>query len=332
MPTLPVQLTGLRSQPLARCVVAVLRGISQVFLQKNALTGAIILVGLATYSWQLALMALLGSTVQSGAAALLGRVEAAEEGLMGYNGALVGAASSLDLASGTHAALATVLGATACLPLHALLSRLFSSRPLAPLSLPVLTAPFCAVAGVLFVLLRPLMPDAGPLTTGDHPAAKLGLGTINSVAEVFLADGVQAGSLILLALFVASWEVGVWAVLGAVVAAAAGLAVHADPDSLSGGLLGYAAVLVAISIGVTFRGNRPVMWRFGVTIAGIIATVLLRALMLQTQIPVYTWPFVVVTWALLALSARSTYSPRVGRRTASSLRPDGEPAAAQVGA
>lgn len=142
---------------------------------------------------------------------------------MGYNGALVGAAASLDLAWGAPVVVVTVLGAIACLLIHALIARLFASARLASADLPVLTAPFCIVAGAIVVVLGPLVPPPGALTTDPDPAQGLGLGVLNGLAEVFLADGVLAGLFILGALFVASWRVGVWALLGAVVAAVGGL-------------------------------------------------------------------------------------------------------------
>lgn len=288
-----------------RAVLSVLRGISQVFLQRNAASGALMLVGLATYSWRLAGLALLGSAVQSGAAAVLGRAGEAEDGLMGYNGALVGAAASLDLASGAQAAVATCLGAIACLPFHALLAHLFALPRLARWDLAVITAPFCIVAGSLLVLLRPLVPPPGELTTDSHPAREVGLGVLNGLAEVFLSDGVLAGLCILAALFIASWKAGLWAVFGAVGAALGGMVVHYDADSLSGGLLGYSAVLVAIAVGVTFRSERPVVWRLLVAAAAVVATIALRDVMLLGPIPVYTWPFVVVTWLVLAFTRRA---------------------------
>lgn len=287
-----------------RAVLGVLRGVSQVFLQRNALSGALILLGLATFSWRLAALALFGSAVQSGAAALLGQVESAEDGLMGYNGALVGAAASLDLAPGTHAVLATALGAIACVPLHALFARLFAHPRLAPAHLPVLTAPFCVVAGTLFVLLRPLAPAPEALTTDTRAAQELGLGIFNGLAEVFLTDGVLAGACILVALFLASWRAGVWALLAVVGVALGGMIAGADAKALSGGLLGYSAVLAAIAIGDTFRAQRSLRWRLPAATVAVAATVMVRAVMVPGPVPVYTWPFVVVTWFTLAALGR----------------------------
>lgn len=290
-----------------RWVLTVLRGISQVFLVRNAASGLLMLAGIATYSPRMAALVTLGSVVGAVAGAAAGRRDV-RDGLMGYNGALVGAAAHLDLAATGPAACATVVGAAACLPVHLLLERIFHRLPVGGRSLPVLTAPFCAVAGALTTTVHGLPGAAAPLETGEGPLREGALGLVGNVAQVFLTDGIAAGLLILAALFVADVRVGLWAAFGSLVAVGAGLQGW-DPASLSAGLSGYSSCLVGVAVGATFLPGSRATRRLGWVLVGSVAAVAVTAVLHHTPVPVYTWPFVLVTWVVLAAA--------FGRRPAS---------------
>lgn len=298
-PPAPVRPAG----AVATAAATVLRGISQVFLQNSVLAAIVIVLGLAVSSPRLALLALLGSAVQSALASLEGHTGPARDGLMGYNGALVGAAASLDLPHVHAAILATIIGAAACVPVHQAFARLFASRPLARFELPVATAPFCVVTGLLHLVVRELSIP-GHLETSDEPFRATWAGMLNAFAEVFLADGWVSGAVVLVALFAASWRVGLWSTFGAALAIGLGWVVGADLDSLSTGLVGYSAVLVAIALGCTFRDRLHLPARIIAVVAGVVLTFAFRALLMATPVPVYTWPFLLAMWLVLAVTAR----------------------------
>ena len=72
------------------------RGISQIFFINNPITGALIAVALAVVDLRLALLVVLGATVQTlGAYVMCFDEDIINNGMMGYNGALVGAAAAL---------------------------------------------------------------------------------------------------------------------------------------------------------------------------------------------------------------------------------------------
>ena len=69
------------------------RGVGQVMFQNNAVSGLLMLVGIACNSWLLALFALLGNFVGTLTAFFSGySKEDIEDGLYGFNGTLVGIA------------------------------------------------------------------------------------------------------------------------------------------------------------------------------------------------------------------------------------------------
>lgn len=281
---------------------AVLRGLSQVFFIPDARTGAVLLVALAVSDLQLAALVLLGSVVQSGASWLMGFGARATYGMMGYNGALVGAAAALDLDAWAPAVLVTVVGALACIPVHELVRLAFESPALRWAGLPVSTAPFCIVAGMLFGVYWPLAQPGAPTTLENLLRGSV-LGLFNNFSEVMLADGLLTGALILLALLIGSWRIGLYGLLGSALAILGTLALYESLTQISAGLLGYSAVLVAIAVGAVFRQDRPWRQRLLGVVLGVALTLAVQPMLSLTQIPVYTWPFLISMWIVLLAGA-----------------------------
>ena len=220
------------------------RGVGQIFLQPRALTGLLIVAGIAVYSPLMAFQVVLGTTVSTVAARLLDlRVR---DGLQGYNGALVGAAAWAAMGVFWPATLVTVVGAAACPAVHRALE-----RALAPVGLPALTAPFCIVSGLLTALLRaidaPMVPDPAPVSGAT--AWLVPEAVLTGESQVVLVDSWVGGALILAGLFIAGWRVGAAALLGSVVGTAATLAL-VPAGQAAHGLGGYSPCLTAIAIGV----------------------------------------------------------------------------------
>lgn len=70
-------------------VRVIARGIGQVMLQNNALSGALMLAGIFFSSWQMGLLAIGGTVCSTLAAYLMGYSRAdIRDGLYGFNGAL----------------------------------------------------------------------------------------------------------------------------------------------------------------------------------------------------------------------------------------------------
>ena len=69
------------------------RGVGQVMFQNNALSGALMLVGILLNSWQMALLAVAGNVISTLTAYISGYSrEDINNGLYGFNGTLVGIA------------------------------------------------------------------------------------------------------------------------------------------------------------------------------------------------------------------------------------------------
>ena len=262
---------------------AYLRGFSQIFLAQNALSGLLVVCAVALSSWRLAALAMLGSTVQLAVAAAL-HVDGASRGLMGYNGALVGAA-----------ALAAA-GAAAVIPMQQVFDRLPR--------IPAVTAPFCIIAGLLFGPLGNLWETTSPVSTSQLGTG-LTSGFFDGFSEVVLADGIVPGLIILAALCVASVQVGGFASLGSALGLALAWAVHADVETVSTGIFNYSAVLTAIAVGTVFWPRASWAARLAGAAAGVVLTLCIQWAMSGLPVPTYTWPFVITAWIFALLLTAS---------------------------
>lgn len=166
------------------------------------------------------------------------------------------------------------------------------------------TAPFCLTAGILTLLTAALAGPSAPLTSSGSPWPGLGLGLLDSFAEVVLADGALPGALILAALFVGSWRVGLYGLFGAVASfAAARLIVGHELTDVSTGLWGYSSVLVAIALGAVVQGLGGWRRRVPLVVVGVALSLAFQHVLVETAIPVFTWPFLLGMWATLLLVA-----------------------------
>jgi len=252
-------------------VNAVLRGVGQIFLQRSALSGGLFICALALGSLRLAFAALLGSALGF----IVGRLlraprEALDDGLYGFNGALVALATaalfeptSLVLTAGT----AAVLVATA----------LFDAARRHALT--VFTAPFVTCA---WVMLAVFPRSASTPLEAPEPVAAIAL---RHFGEVIFLGGTLSGAVCVVGIFAGSWREGL--VAGVVSVLTLGGGVAFQPPGFEDGLLGYNAVLTAIAVWQMHRGFIVVL------LASLVATALSWAA-LRWQLPMLTAPFVLV--------------------------------------
>ncbi|MET3811786.1 urea transporter [Arthrobacter sp. UYEF3] len=277
------------------------RGLGQIYFQANAWTGIAVLAGFGIANWRMAALAVVGLLFSTLSGVLCRRTPAElGNGLHGYCGALVGAAQFAALGFTWPSAVFAVLGGLACGPVTVAVAWLFYHPAIRKYSLPVTTAPFCIVAGVLFAVHTPLH---GPRTdlgeVPDNILANMGQAILTNISEVFLVDSAIAGAVILIGLFIAHWKVGAAALLGSVLEAGMDLVTGSDVRALAHGLLGYSGVLTAIALAAVFlRGT----WQPWVAaIIGVVISSTLAWLMGLTALPVYTWPFILATWLMLVV-------------------------------
>ncbi|MGW1694695.1 urea transporter [Streptomyces sp. NPDC002399] len=279
-----------------------LRGVAQVALSSNAWAGLLFTVALFVDGWRLGVYGLLGAASSTAAAALLGADrKGLVNGLQGYCGCLTGIALVVRLGTSWQTAVLAVLGAAVCSVLSAAAGRL-----LGPLGLPVLTAPYCLVAGALVVTLSKAQVAAGPAVRVSGfttmTAAETGRALCNNIGQIFYLDKWYAGLILIVGLLVASRIAAVAAIGASVVAFLTACLTGLPADRIIEGLYGYNAVLCAIALTATFLTLTP--WTAGYAALAAAASVPFTAAWEAVAQPSggypFTWPFTVTTWLFLA--------------------------------
>lgn len=292
---------------LQSLILISLKGFSQVMLMENALSGGLILLGITIHSPLLGLMALISSIVGTLTGHFIeGDKPAIRQGLYGFNSLLCGIAVMLFLQNDWRLLIAPIAATMAAVLMF------YLSKFLGKWKVPVLTFPFIIVTwtGLLaaytikglhinseFVASSPAKWN---LPIKGTPNFFLGL--IKGVGEVFIIDSLWAGSLILIALFVAGWRFGVYAVGGTFISWITALLLGVDTELLDLGLYNYNAVLTIIAVGLLLDGKRyfPLVGIFAAAITVPISAGV-DLLLDPFGLPALTSPFIISTWLFLAI-------------------------------
>lgn len=288
-------------------ILASLRGFSQVVFIENAISGVMILLAITISSYKLGIISLLSSIVGT----LIGKIGGAQKnsvnsGLFGYNSVLTGLAVSLFLTGPSRWGIA-LLGAMVAAIFTATMMHFLKN-----IDLPILTFPFIILTW--FVLLASYKLDVFHLNDSLVPqslaywqlniAGELNwtAGFLNNIEQIFFLDHPFSGVLLYSAIFVASWQLGLNAVIGSVIALLLSYGLGGEHSLILGGLYGYNAILTCMAVSIVFSSQSN---RFKL-VSGILATCLTIPLtasfstwLLPYGLPVLTMPFVVSTWLFL---------------------------------
>lgn len=307
-------------RPVADFAHYCLRGIGQIVFMNNPVTGLLILAGMSVFSLWLGFATALGVASSTAFALLLGLDRGAvRAGLYGFNGALVGAGLATFLAASwsLQVMLYTVTVAAFSTMLVAALTLVLAGLKVPPLTLPfnLVTLAFLLAAFSLsrtdLSPVEPRVPAVGAdISTGlrateSGPAVGLLEGVANAVlrgiSQLFLADSILVGLIILAAILVCSRLAAALALLGSGVGMLTGLALGADGYEVYHGLWGFNSFVTAVAIGGVFVALN---WR-SVILAAVAAAV--AALLFATftnlfspwGLPALTLPFCLTTLAFL---------------------------------
>ena len=291
-------------------LAASLKGISQVILIENAITGLIILIAISISSYYLGMITLLSSIIGT----LVGKLGGADkksidQGLFGYNSVLTGIALALFL-NGSYMWIVALIGAAIAAIFTATMMHFMKNT-----EIPILTFPFIVLTW--FILLSTYKLTGLKLSSGLVPqdltqweldiSGKIDLvdGIFNGIGQVFFQDNAISGILIFIAVFWAGRKLGLYAVIGNVAAILVAYFLGGEHSAIMLGLYGYNAILTIIAVSAVFNAEHN---RYSL-LSGIIAACLtvpitagLSTFLLPYGLPALTMPFVLCTW--LFLSAR----------------------------
>lgn len=288
-------------------ISTVLKGISQVILIENAISGLLILIAISIGDYRLGIMALLSAIIGTLVGYAAGADKAlVKQGLFGYNSVLTGLALPIFLAGNAKWFIGLAGAALAAIFTAAVMHFLKSSR------MPALTFPYIVLTWLL--LLASYHLEIFKLAPGNGPqdlfiwklkitgAINLINGLLYGTGQVYFISTFWAGILLLIALFWAGWKPGVYAVLGTAIGWITAFSLGAEVNLLNLGLYGFNAVLTILAVAQVFEADSPFA-----PITGVIAAVLSVPITASVDIlvsvyglPGLTMPFVLVTWFFIA--------------------------------
>lgn len=147
------------------------------------------------------------------------------------------------------------------------------------------------------------------------PAGKFAAAVLRGVGHVMLQNNPWTGLLFLAGIFVDSWDYGLYALLGTVVATGAAQICGASREDLSAGLFGFNGTLTALALALYLRPNAALP--IYVIVAAALSALVMAALRGLPAIRgrELTAPFVLTSWLFLAgvfLFARPPAAPPLG--------------------
>jgi urea transporter len=316
--------------PLLAFIDSCLRGIGQVCFMNNPVTGLAILVAMFVAEAWLGFAGALGLVVSTLSAILIGMDRGAiRAGLFGFNGILVGAGLSLFLQPDWDVLVMVwiVVGAFFSTVLHGALASVFiGAWKVPPFTLAFNFITLIFLIGALnFANGRVgglVAPADAQVTRGevsntlraaaDTASANNIEGVLNAIlrgiSQLFFANSVVSGIIIILGLAVCSRIAAVFALVGSTVGMLTGLALGANGVAIYNGLWGFNSFDAALAVGGVFF---VLTWRSGLlaVACAVLAALLFGAiasLFTPWGLPALTLPFVFATLAFVLLKDAST--------------------------
>ncbi|QCJ45162.1 urea transporter [Bacillus sp. S3] len=287
-------------------MVTALKGISQVVLVENAVSGFIIFAAVSVASVPLGLITLFSALIGT-LIAKIGKADpnSVNQGIFGYNSVLTGMALYLFL-SGDDRWIIALIGAAITAFFTAAMIHFMRQT-----GVPILTFPYIILTW--FFLLTTyrltsfqLSPDLTPQSLSNWTLNIKGEanwldGAVNGIGQVFFLDHSVSGILLFIALFWAGWRIGLYAIVGNLAALVTSYGLGGEHSLIFMGLYGYNAILTIIAVSLVFNDNHKTGLIFG-TIAACITVPITASIvtwLLPYGLPPLTMPFVFCTWLFL---------------------------------
>jgi urea transporter len=275
------------------------RAIGQIVLQRNAATGALLFLAVLCASPRLACGLLIGTLTGNVISVIIEDSDAPafRDDLYGFNGALAALAAFTFIGDVSQAAAVAIVAAMLATFLANKLSHVLSRHRLPIFSSPAIIVTWCWL---------PLFAERGD--TGAIPQVAAGVipilqAAFAGLAPITFATGALAGGLIAAGLFASRPSQAGWALAGSALGAMLhGLGGASDAVVLSGAC-GFNAALAALAAA-------PLGRRYA--LVAIVAAVLIERVIDCLGIAALTAPFVLASWAVIALRRRMSGTSKEG--------------------
>jgi urea transporter len=269
-------------------IKSVLRGVSQVMLQNNALTGLLFLAGIFYSSWQMGVGALIGALSSTLISFILNfNKKDILDGIYGFNGVLVGISLLFFFEFGALTICLIILGSF----LSSTIMNFMYKRRLSPYTFPFILSTWIMILLIRYFDLIPQRTFEVIETANIDLLSSLAMG----FGQVMFQASIVTGAIFLLAILVNSRVSAIYAFIGSFLGMAISLLFSFPLNLANMGIFGFNGVLC----GIAFADKKKSSLLFA--IISIIISVVITYGMLAFNLIALTAPFVFATWITLGL-------------------------------
>lgn len=264
-----------------------LTGVSEVFLQNNAITGVFFLVGIIVASPLMgagAVVAVLIATLT----AYLFRLdrEQIRDGIYGFNATLIGIALLFYHAPTWSTWLIIIVASVVSVFVT------WAMRKFIPF--PTYTFPFVLTTWIALYIANEEFKIPRAVTSAGEDRLDAASAIVEGVSEVMFQGSMLTGALFVIGLLICSWPSAFWAVFGSFLGMILALWHHDPASKLSLGLYGYNGALAAIALAMYRRS-------IVLPVAAAFVTIPIVEQFPLLGLEALTAPFVFAAWFIILL-------------------------------
>lgn len=129
---------------------------------------------------------------------------------------------------------------------------------------------------------------------------------LKGIGQIMLQENRWTGLLFLIGIFMGSWQCGVAVLLSTAAGTFTAMKLKYDQSEINAGLYGFSAALVGVALAFLFD-TTLLIW--GLIILGGALAAIIQHFFIQKKIPVFTFPFIIITWVLVFTLHHFTHIP-----------------------
>lgn len=129
---------------------------------------------------------------------------------------------------------------------------------------------------------------------------------LKGIGQIMLQENRWTGLLFLIGIFMGSWQCGVAVLISTAAGTFTAMTLKYDKSQINAGLYGFSAALVGVALAFLFD-TTILIWVL-IILGGALAAVI-QHFFIQKKIPVFTFPFIVITWILVFALHHFTHIP-----------------------
>ncbi|UEQ78376.1 urea transporter [Chryseobacterium arthrosphaerae] len=129
---------------------------------------------------------------------------------------------------------------------------------------------------------------------------------LKGIGQIMLQENRWTGLLFLIGIFMGSWQCGVAVLISTAAGTFTAMKLKYNQAEISAGLYGFSAALVGVALAFLFDAT-ALIWIL-IILGGALAAVI-QHFFIRKKIPVFTFPFIVITWILVFTLHHFTHIP-----------------------